>query len=419
MAGIPFVPQSYDPTEGAYRLANLIMQSGDQQAQARAAKGDIWARTLANLGQTIGQGITDARRDKMMQQQVEAQTEERQAQADLRKRQIAQMAETQRAEAEHAARVQQLWSSDKIPSEQEIMREYGDKGPDVIKSLGALHPQPKYQDKMEALRDAARGIQAQPPQLRAQAYDLFRQGMERNGILSPGEAPPQYDEATVNSLAAYGGVPAEKPETRSLEVQAAEAQAKGDTAALQKLLGLHKQFTEAGRSGEESLVKVEHMDPETGRTVIEYVPKGELRGQAYQKGLSGTEQVRATQAQTVNDTGNEIIKELSDPKIREQFGLVAGRYNTLREFIGNPPPEFARIAGMIESYSLANMGVHGMRSSQGAEKIKKLLDEKQTPESLIAKIQGLNEFSKQFVKNTGIPIKESKPEGDDPLRMFK
>ncbi len=44
----------------------------------------------------------------------------------------------------------------------------------------------------------------------------------------------------------------------------------------------------------------------------------------------------------------------------------------MREFIGNPPPELSELAASIESFALANMGVHGMRSVQGADEIKAL-----------------------------------------------
>jgi hypothetical protein len=77
-----------------------------------------------------------------------------------------------------------------------------------------------------------------------------------------------------------------------------------------------------------------------------------------------------------------------------------GRYSNLQDFIGNPPPEYSRLAGEIESYSLANMGVHGMRSAHGAEMIQRMLTGKHTPQSLIATIQGLNKFSEQFQQNS-------------------
>lgn len=154
-------------------------------------------------------------------------------------------------------------------------------------------------------------------------------------------------------------------------------------------------------SGADKLVKVEHKDSETGRTVIEWLPQSTLKDQKFQKGEGSTAETRLASAQAVNQTGEDMITKLSNPAYSSQVGVAMGRANTLRDFIGNPPPEFADLAGMIESYSLANMGVHGMRSAQGAEQIKALLDQKHTPESLIATIRGLNAFSTHFMENAG------------------
>jgi hypothetical protein len=151
----------------------------------------------------------------------------------------------------------------------------------------------------------------------------------------------------------------------------------------------------------DKLTKVEHQDPTTGRTVIEWLPQSEIRGQTFKKGTSATAETRLASAQAVNQTGNDIIAKLRDPAFKATVGPLMGRAGTLRDLVGNPPPEFSDLAGTIESYALANMGVHGMRSSQGAEQIKHLLDQHHTPESLIAAIQGLNRFSEHFMQNEG------------------
>jgi hypothetical protein len=135
-----------------------------------------------------------------------------------------------------------------------------------------------------------------------------------------------------------------------------------------------------------------------GNAVQKFVPK--TLGQTYDKPLTGTENLRVTQAKTVNDTGNDLIKKLSDPQVVAALGPVLGRYTSLQQFIGDPPPEYTELAGEIESYALANMGVHGMRSAQGAQQIKDLLGSKQTPASMIGAIKGLNSFSENFVKNS-------------------
>ncbi len=156
-----------------------------------------------------------------------------------------------------------------------------------------------------------------------------------------------------------------------------------------------------GDASGDKLTKVEHKDPATGRTVIEWLPESSLKGQTFQKGEAQTVESRLASAQSVNQTGEDMIAKLSDPAYAAKVGPVMGRYDTLRDFIGNPPPEFADLAGMIESYSLASMGVHGMRSAQGAEQIQKLLNQKHTPESLIATVRGLNAFSNHFMQNEG------------------
>jgi hypothetical protein len=150
------------------------------------------------------------------------------------------------------------------------------------------------------------------------------------------------------------------------------------------------------------LTKVEHRDPTTGKTVIEWLPSDQLRGQTFEKGTSATLDNRLASAQTVTQVGNDLIAKLSDPAFASTVGPIMGRYETLRQFVGNPPPEFSELAGEIESYALANMGVHGMRSYQGAKDISShLLDRKMTPANLAAAIRGLNSFSVDLLKNEG------------------
>jgi hypothetical protein len=138
---------------------------------------------------------------------------------------------------------------------------------------------------------------------------------------------------------------------------------------------------------------------ENGRPVTKIVPK--TAGSVFKKAPGQTVEGRLASAQAVNQTGNDIIAKLNDPAFKAAVGPALGRASTLRDFIGNPPPQFSELAGAIESYALANMGVHGMRSAQGAEQIKHLLDQHHTPESLVATIQGLNRFSEHFLENEG------------------
>lgn len=109
---------------------------------------------------------------------------------------------------------------------------------------------------------------------------------------------------------------------------------------------------------------------------------------------------RLKTAKAVVETGNDIVQMLSDPKVIAQLGPAMGRYNSVADFIGNAPPDFKKLAGMIESYSLANMGVHGMRSASGAEAIKNTLGQtRSTPEAMIGAIQGLNGFANHLLED--------------------
>ncbi len=162
----------------------------------------------------------------------------------------------------------------------------------------------------------------------------------------------------------------------------------------------------------DSLTKVEHKDPSTGKTVIEWIPKSQLAGKTFEKGTGATTENRLASATAVSQTGNDIIADLSNPDFVKRVGPIMGRASSLRDLIGNPPPEFSELAGKIESYALANMGVHGMRSVQGAAQISKLLDQKHTPESLVAAIKGLNAFSAHFLENEGRAVPQ--PSGAAP-----
>jgi hypothetical protein len=138
---------------------------------------------------------------------------------------------------------------------------------------------------------------------------------------------------------------------------------------------------------------------ENGQPVTRVVPKAEAVGKTYAKAPNATTANRVASAKAVTQVGNDIMEQLSDPQIAAMLGPSMGRYNNLQEFLGSPPPEFAQLAGEIESFALANMGVHGMRSTQGAQQIKDLLSAKHTPASLIAAIKGLSNFSQHFMEN--------------------
>lgn len=214
--------------------------------------------------------------------------------------------------------------------------------------------------------------------------------------------------ASPEALRSYTKLPSEKQgeyaDTAAAKVEAARLAAENRTndneqKAKDRLAQI--QAAAAGRPVAEHLKKVEHKDPATGRTVIEYLSDSELRGKSFQKGTGAAAEGRLASAEAVNQTGEDIIQQMSNPAVLQSLGPALGRYSKLSDFIGNPPPEYAELAGQIESYALASMGVHGMRSAQGAAQIKAMLDAHHTPESLAAAIRGLSKFSQHFMQNEG------------------
>lgn len=174
---------------------------------------------------------------------------------------------------------------------------------------------------------------------------------------------------------------------------------------------------------QEPLVRVRYFDPELGRTVEEFVPRSEAAGKTRLAPLSGAEQTRYDSAATLVDVGNDLIASLKDPAFVKNIGPVLGRFNTVREFIGNAPPEFAKLAGEIDSFSYANMGVHGMRNVTAANQVRELLDQRHTPESLAATIEGILKFSRSFTERMGGGVEPgnanpSQPPAGAKVRVF-
>lgn len=278
------------------------------------------------------------------------------------------------------------------------------KAADVITPGSQMSAESPMAGRLRAIGQVKdQGITAEPPPMLAAGG-------------APQEIPGTVANAPMPSLRLVSKLPSQKQQFEAdtlqqradLAAQAAQDRADRQREAEQSRSELAKLAASLKPAPPEKLIKVEHRGLD-GRSIVEWLPQSEVRGQTFQKPASGTTENRLASAEAVNQTGDDIIKKLSDPAYAKLVGPAIGRTNTLRDFIGNPPPEFSDLAGMIESYSLANMGVHGMRSAQGAEQIKKLLDQKHTPESLIKTIQGLNAFSSHFMENEGRTPKASTP----------
>ncbi len=218
----------------------------------------------------------------------------------------------------------------------------------------------------------------------------------------PGQAPPAGAGLLRTQNAGHPEQYIKQASAGQINTQADNARADAQlarTEAAQSETVRHNQAMENKPQGA-STVTIQTVDDQ-GNPVTRVLPKSEAMGKDFKKPAGSALENRLASAQTVNQLGNDMIAKLADPKIAGTLGPIMGRYSTLQEFIGNPPPEFAELAGEIESYALANMGVHGMRSAQGAEMIKRLMSARHTPQSLAATIQGLNQFSENFARNAG------------------
>lgn len=229
---------------------------------------------------------------------------------------------------------------------------------------------------------------------KAQGDELDRQitmapPAKRSLLLMAKVLDPEKRAGAITEVMREGAkVPPKSPALQEYE----DAKSQGYTGSFQQY-----QTEDANRKKTAPAMITIHTVDENGNNVTKVVPK--TAGSTFAAPVNATTANRVASAETVNRLSDDMITRLSDPALAKTLGPAMGRYNTLQDFIGDPPPEFAELAGEIESFALANMGVHGMRSAQGAQKITEMLNGKQTPASLAAKIRGLSKFSNDFAEH--------------------
>lgn len=316
----------------------------------------------------------EAQRNQIAQQSANDNTAYRMA--DLKSRD-----ETRATAADQALAGQGMRMGAVIPRGTDVAGQ-----PDVVKALTAAGLAPEHKDPTLA-STALSGIVNNGnvgPGLDAPRLPILSRtvnaGHGAQEIYQGSEPQRQADQARTDKLAAT-------EQSRQDKIDAA-GQGKTDKEDLIRLTASLRPSPQA------PLVMVQTVDAD-GNPVTKMVKKE--AGAEYLKPANATTANRVASAESVNKVGNDIVAKLSDPKYAAVVGPLMGRASKLQDLIGNPPPEFAELAGEIESYALANMGVHGMRSAQGAEQIKHLLEGKHTPESLIAAVKGLQNFSNTFV----------------------
>lgn len=161
-------------------IADLLMYSGQSQADGYMRSGADLANAVAMAGQQLAGGIQQRSEEKARRKQADA--------------------------------VRALFAGPEMPSMQDMVGVLGpEKAIDVAKGWNSLHPDAgkQYQDRMERARDAARGILALPKELRPEGYQLARGQMVKGQVFSEEELPPDYNEGFITQAANYGMQPKE------------------------------------------------------------------------------------------------------------------------------------------------------------------------------------------------------------------
>jgi len=232
-------------------MLDLIMHQGEIQARGAQQNAAIWGGALQGIGQTLAGGL------------------ERHAEESARKKQSLAF-EAAINSGDPRAIISVLGPRD---------------GPAVITALRASTPDgmKAYTDRMALGRDLARGVLATPEDMRGQAYTFARSQAIQGGVFKPEELPESFEEAgpILSQVANYGQEPAKapgtrpittrnadgsettrivadvagqefssaaeppKPETRSIDVQAADALARGDRATYDRLLKVKEEMGQA------------------------------------------------------------------------------------------------------------------------------------------------------------------------------
>lgn len=385
------------------------MGQGQAQAQAAQAKGELWGNAIQN----IGQGIAGA---------IEKSGEEKK----LKKRDAAWLNLMNDPEA---------WKSPQTISAKAHEMFGPEGGPKMFQAAVAAHQlgQPKRDQGADtkavvALHD---GFEQLDPAGRAALWPQIRPLV--SGAFGT-ELPEQYDHKqwndiwspAINKLRGEGktrevkvrnadgsesikivedragqdftsAAPPKEPkiETRSLDVQAAEAMARGDKDTYARLLKVKK---EMGQADDRPRIVIPPQpqwtdaEDEHGNPVLIDKASGQVK--AYPGGAmpkpGAAEANRIAAADAALSSSAEVKAYLAKPEVRAAIGPAMGRFKSLEQAAGAGDPVAVQLVGMLKSYSALQPQIHGFRNVKFASDIESLLSTHQTPESLEAALRGID-----------------------------
>lgn len=166
---IPYAPST--PYQRNATVADLMMQAGNQQAQAQLQKGAVWGRALGNIGDIASGAILDYQAGKAKQAEAQATNRRDQAFMSL------------------------LDQTGGNPDPKEVYRIFGpDKAPKIVEGLASFQgmAQKKGQEAAQHLPGLIRGMDAMSEETRASIYPSIVAQAEQSGAVPPGFAPKEY-----------------------------------------------------------------------------------------------------------------------------------------------------------------------------------------------------------------------------------
>lgn len=307
---VPYVARPYASADG--RIGDLLRRRGDTAAQALLRGGEIQAQMWSRLGQ-IGQNAVNDYVTERREAPMRADA------ARLRSLQL-QEAERKAEEPKKLAAQDQAFmrllseAPDGDPDPRAVIGIYGpQRGMDIAKGLYEFSALRK--GKVESPQDSAKRIGAafkalKTPALQQAFWPQVKQAAVTAGLVTADQFPDTFSAEIPDALLAWGsgqapaakapmaldptkdyadpdtlqvvrpGTPAPKPpDSRSLEVQLAEAFRNGDTQAAEAI----QRAMRAGRVPEKPAKPSYEwaFDPKTGKNV--YVTPDEIRAGGFQK----------------------------------------------------------------------------------------------------------------------------------------
>lgn len=291
----------YVPTREYQRgsLGDLIARRGEIEAQGALQSGNAWANAVAQIGQIAGGAFQEYGAQKEHKAALQAkelaerparemaatktrlETEKLQREANAAAQAEAKMAASGAAAAEARKSPSRIKALELVAGDPTALKDVEDyfTRKDKAKALefgDAAAMIRRFGDSDEAVSIALENFiedgydPAVVEQIGAQLKDPARRGLIVDSYLK--SSPDEGHRALVK--------PAEKPETRSLEVQLAEALQKGDQAAAQSIRTAIKQAADSGRApaGSSSENKMWVMRPgPDGKMKSVFIPESQVR----------------------------------------------------------------------------------------------------------------------------------------------